>query len=45
MEKLYTVRKTRLGTDCEANHELLVVKFKLELKKVEIKPVDHSGMT
>ena len=26
--------KTRLGTDCGSDHELLIVKFKLKLKKV-----------
>ena len=26
--------KTRLGTDCDTNHELLIVKFRLKLKKV-----------
>ena len=27
--------KTRLGADCGSNHELLIVKFRLKLKKVE----------
>ena len=27
--------KTRLGTDCDADHELLVANFRLKLKKVE----------
>ena len=36
--------KTRLGADCGSNHELLIVKFRLELKKVG-KTLDHSGMT
>ena len=35
MEKLYTVRKTRLGADYGSAHELLIVKFRLKLKKVE----------
>ena len=35
MEKLYTVSKTRPGTDCGSNHELLIVKFRFKLKKVE----------
>ena len=26
--------KTRLGADCGSNHELLIVKFRLKLKKV-----------
>ena len=34
MEKLYTVSKTRLGTDCGSDHELLIAKFRLKLKKV-----------
>ena len=44
MEKLYTVsknktgkvkkKKTRLGADCDSDHELLIAKFRLKLKKV-----------
>ena len=34
MEKFYTVSKTRLGADCGSDHELLIAKFKLKLKKV-----------
>ena len=35
MEKLYTVsKKKRLGADCGSNHELLIAKFRLKLKKV-----------
>ena len=34
MEKLYTVRKTRPGTDCGSDHELLIAKFRLKLKNV-----------
>ena len=34
MEKLYTVRKTRPGADCGSDHELLIAKFRLQLKKV-----------
>ena len=34
MEKLYTVRKTRLGADCGSDHELLITKVRLKLKKV-----------
>ena len=34
MEKLYTVSKTRLAADCGSNHELLIAKFILKLKKV-----------
>ena len=35
IEKLYTVRKTRQGTDCASDHELLIAKFRLKLKKLE----------
>ena len=35
MEKLYTVNKTRQGADCGSDHELLIAKFRLKLKKVE----------
>ena len=34
MEKPYTVSKTRLGVDCGSDHELLIAKFRLKLKKV-----------
>ena len=34
MEKLYTSAKTRLGADCGSDHELLIVKFRLKLRKV-----------
>ena len=34
MEKLYITAKTRLGTDCGSDHELLIAKFRLKLKKV-----------
>ena len=34
MGKLYTVSKTRLEADCGADHELLIAKFRLKLKKV-----------
>ena len=34
MEKLYIVRKARLGADCGSDHELLFAKFRLKLKKV-----------
>ena len=33
MEKLYTVNKTRPGADCGSDHELLIAKFRLKLKK------------
>ena len=34
MEKLYTVSKNKPGADCGSDHELLIDKFKLKLKKV-----------
>ena len=34
MEKLYTVSKKRLEADCGSDHELLIAKFRLKLKKV-----------
>ena len=34
MEKLYTVSKKRLGADCGSHHEVLIVKFRLKMKKV-----------
>ena len=36
MEKLYTVskKKKRPGADCGSDHELLISKFRLKLKKV-----------
>ena len=34
MEKLYTVSKTRPGADCGSDHEILIAKFRLKLKKV-----------
>ena len=36
--------KTRLGADCGLDHELLIAKFRLLLKK-GAKPLNHSGMT
>ena len=33
MEKLYTVNKKRPGADCGSDHELLIAKFRLKLKK------------
>ena len=32
-KKLYTVTKTRPGADCGSDHELLITKFRLKLKK------------
>ena len=34
MEKLYTVSKDKTRTDCGSDHELLIAKFRLKLKKV-----------
>ena len=34
MEKLYTFSKTRPGADCGSDHELLIAKFILKLKKI-----------
>ena len=34
MEKFYTVSKKRPGADCGSDHELLIGKFKLKLRKV-----------
>ena len=34
MEELYTVSKTRPGSDYASDHELLIAKFRLKLKKV-----------
>ena len=34
MEKLYRVSKTRPGADCGSDHEILMAKFRLKLKKV-----------
>ena len=36
--------KTRLEVDYGTDHEILMAKFRLKLKKVG-KPLDHSGMT
>ena len=35
MEKLLQSAKTRPGADCGSDHELLIAKFRLKLKKVE----------
>ena len=33
MEKLYTVSKNKTRSDCGSDHELLIAKFRLKLKK------------
>ena len=33
-EALYSQPKTRAGADCGSDHELLIAKFRLKLKKV-----------
>ena len=33
-EALYSQEKIRKGADCSTDHELLIAKFRLELKKV-----------
>ena len=43
MEKLYTVSKTRVGADCDSDHELLIAKFRLKLKKAV--ETEHSSVT
>ena len=34
MEKLYTVSKNKMRADCGSDHEPLIAKFRLKLKKV-----------
>ena len=34
MKRLYTVSKIKPGADCDSDHELLIAKFRLKLKKV-----------
>ena len=34
MKKLYTVSKNKTGADCGSDHELLIAKLRLKLKKV-----------
>ena len=46
-EALYSQQKKKKkktpGADCGSDHELLIAKFRLKLKKYK-KPVGHSGM-
>ena len=34
MDKLYAVSKNKMGADCGSDHELLIAKFTLKLRKV-----------
>ena len=34
-EALYSQQKTRLGADCDSDHEFFIAKFRLKLKKVK----------
>ena len=34
-DALYSLQKIRPGADCGSDHELLIAKFRLKLKKVE----------
>ena len=43
-ETVYSQKKTRPGADCGSDHEPLIAKYKLKLKKV-VKTISHSGMT
>ena len=43
-EVLYRQQKRRPGADCGSDHELLIAKFRLKLKKVG-ETTKHSGMT
>ena len=40
-EALYSQQKTRPGVDCGSDHELLIAKLKIKLKKVG-KNTNHS---
>ena len=33
LKKLYTVSKNKTGADCGSDHQLLIAKFRLKLKK------------
>ena len=44
-EAVYSQKnKTRPGADCGSDHEVLIAKFRLKLKKVG-QQLDHSDMT
>ena len=42
-EALYSQQKIRLGADCGSDHELLIAKFRLNLRKQG--KLDHSDIT
>ena len=44
MDKLYTASKNKTGADCGSDHELLIAKFRLKLKKVgkTARPLRHD---
>ena len=44
MEKLYTVSKNKTGADCGSDHDLLIAKFRLKLKKIgkTTRPFKHD---
>jgi len=44
MGKLYTVSKNNTGADCGSDHQLLIAKFRLKLKKAR-KAIRPSGTT
>ena len=41
-EKLYKLAKTRPRADCGSDHELLIAKFRLKLKKVGTRPFKYD---
>ena len=45
MESSIQSAKTRPGADCGSDHELLIVKFRLKLKKVEKKKEKKTTRT
>ena len=44
MEKLYIVSKNKTAADCGSDHELLIAKFRIKLKKVgeTIRPLRYD---
>ena len=44
MEKLYIVSKNKMAADCGSDHELLITKFRIKLKKVgeTIRPLRYD---